>query len=163
MNKRNITLILILISLPIAYLLLNRNIETNSTFSKNHFSIKNLEQIDRIFISENKTKKYALLSKDKAQVWKINNKWVVNESRMRILLETIRDIEVKYEVDNNATKDVMSQIAANGVKVMIYKKDHLIKSYFVGAPTSNNLGTYMLETGITQPVVVHIPGIKKIA
>jgi hypothetical protein len=125
---------------------------------KGHFAIKNLEQIDRIFISENKTKKYALLHKDPQNVWRVNNNWVVNESRMRILLETIRDIEVNYEVEKSAREQILPQIAANGVKTMIYRGDKLIKSYFIGTPTSNMMGTYILEEGSSTPMVVHIPG-----
>lgn len=158
MKKKNIILVIILIILPLLYYVINRDVESNSTVSKEHFAIKNLEQIDRIFISENKTKKFALLSKDNQNIWRVNNNWVVNESRMRILLETIRDIEVNYEVEKNAIPPILQQIAANGVKTMIYRGDKLIKSYFVGSPTSNNLGTYILEEGSNTPMVVHIPG-----
>jgi len=158
MSKKNIILIIILIALPCIYFFLKTDIETNAAISKAHFSIKNLEQIDKIFISESKTKKFALLTKDHQSVWRVNNNWVVNESRMRILLETIRDIEMNYKVDDKAQEQILSQIAANGVKTMIYKGEKLLKSYFIGAPTNNMMGTYILEEGSSTPYVIHIPG-----
>lgn len=158
MNKKNIILIVVLIALPLVYFILEKDISTNSDLEEDHFAISNLEDIDQIFISENKSKRFALLSKDENNIWRINNRWVVNESRMRILLETIRDIRIKYEVPQNAQSTIMAQIAGTGVKTMIYDGDKLLKSYFVGTPTSDMLGTYIVEQGSERPWVVHIPG-----
>lgn len=158
MNKKNLLLIVILVALPIAYYFLSKNIESNTEISKDHFAIKDLEQIDKIFISENKGKNYALLTKDENNIWRVNNNWVINESRLKILFETFRDIEVKYEVDEKAAKPILAQIAATGVKTIIYSGDKVLKSYFVGTPTNDMMGTFMVESGSKKPVVVHIPG-----
>lgn len=158
MNKKTFLLITILLAVPAAYFLLQKDVDTNTELSPEHYSIKNLEQIDKIFISENNTKDFALLTKDNNNVWRVNKNWVVNESRMRILLETIRDIRVKYEVDPSTQKAILGRIAASGVKTMIYSGDKLLKAYFIGTPTSNMLGTYIAEQGSTRPAVVHIPG-----
>jgi hypothetical protein len=158
MNKKTIILLTILIAIPLAYYFLKKDLNTNSTVNDDHFAISNLDDIDKIFISENKTKDFALLTKDPNNVWRINNRWVVNESRMRILLETFRDVRVKYEVPEEAKSTIMAQIAGTGVKTMIYNGNKLMKSYFVGTPTSDMLGTYIVESGSNNPIVVHIPG-----
>lgn len=158
MNKKTLLLLAILVIIPLLYWYLKKDINTNSQIEDDYYAISNLEQIDKIFISENKSKNYAILTKGKDNVWKINNRWVVNESRMRILMETFRDIRIKYEIPEESKETILAQIAGTGVKTMIYNGDKLIKSYFVGTPTSDMLGTYIVEQGSKDPVVVHIPG-----
>jgi len=158
MTKKNLILLLVLIALPLAYFVLKRNINSNVAKDKNYFAIKNVEKIDKIFISNSATKEHATVAKGADNVWRVNDNWIVNEVRLQRLLETARDLEIKYEVDEDVRAEIMKQLAATGMKTMFYSNGELVKSYFVGNPTVDMMSTYIVEEGSNKPYVVHIPG-----
>jgi len=158
MTKKNLILLLVLILLPLAYFLLKRNVNSNMALDKDYFAVKNLEKIDKIFISNSATREYATVAKGADKVWRVNDNWIVNEVRLQRLLATARDLEIKYQVDEDVRAEIMKQLAATGMKTMFYSNGKLIKSYFVGNPTVDMLSTYIVEEGSDKPYVVHIPG-----
>jgi len=88
-----------------------------------------------------------------------NDKYPVKKSPMRILLKTIKSIEVKHPVPKAAYDHIIAQLATKHTKVEIYdNKDNLIKCYYVGEAASNYLGSYMILEDADNPYVVHIPG-----
>jgi len=57
-------------------------------------------------------------------------------------------------------KTIVSNLAVKSIKVEIYQKSKLIRTYYVGGPTKDQYGTYMLLEGSSQPFVMYIKGFK---
>ena len=147
-------ILFILISFFVIFLFYNNNQKLKSEAEKN-FAIENIDEINKIFLSDRKGTNLTLYKNDK--VWKINNKYNVRNDAINTLLTTIKDIKVQRPVSNTSYNNVIRQLASTGVKVEIYygKK---IKTYTVGGSTSNHLGTYMLMDEAKNPYIIHIPG-----
>ena len=147
-------ILFILISFFVIFLFYNNNQKLKREAEKN-FAIENIDEINKIFLSDRKGTNLTLYKNDK--VWKINNKYNVRNDAINTLLTTIKDIKVQRPVSNTSYNNVIRQLASTGVKVEIYygKK---IKTYTVGGSTSNHLGTYMLMDEAKNPYIIHIPG-----
>ena len=119
------------------------------------FSIKEIEKIDKIFLSDRKGNNITL-QKEK-NIWTVNNKYNVRNDAISTLLSTIQKISIQRPVPENGYNNVIKQLATTGVKVEIYYNNK-IKTYTVGGSTSNHLGTYMLMAKADNPYIVHIAG-----
>lgn len=126
-----------------------------------NFTIKNIEDIDRIFIKD-VTNEEANLSKIDG-VWYVNDKFKARPENIELILETVKNIEVQRSVPKEAIQPVITDIAALHKKVDFYANGELIKTYFIGNPTQDHYGTYMLletpsEGRSTVPYITHMPG-----
>jgi hypothetical protein len=106
--------------------------------------------------------------------WTLNGSDKAHEQNMEMLLTTLRNLEVKYPVPQKAHDNIVKVMAANSVKVEVYKNDHRIKlgqlklfpfvknasTFYVGNATQDNQGTYMLMEGADRPFVVTVPGFR---
>ena len=151
MIKKVLFLLIIISSI---YLINNENRKIKKEAEKN-FSIENINEIDKVFLSDRKGNNI-VLKKDEDS-WFINEKFKVRKDAINTLLTTINEVEVQRPVSNTAYNNVIKQLATTGVKVEIYYRDN-IKTYTVGGSTSDHLGTYMLMEDGENPYVVHIPG-----
>mgnify|MGYP001173519168 CR=1 FL=1 len=151
MIKKVLFLLIIISSI---YLINNENRKIKKEAEKK-FSIENINEIDKVFLSDRKGNNL-LLKKDE-DLWFINEKFKVRKDAINTLLTTINEVEVQRPVSNTAYNNVIKQLATTGVKVEIYYRDN-IKTYTVGGSTSDHLGTYMLMEDGENPYVVHIPG-----
>ena len=52
----------------------------------------------------------------------------------------------------------MKLMASKSTKVEIYQKNILVKTYYVGHPTMDNLGTFMYLENSSVPFIMYIPG-----
>jgi hypothetical protein len=77
---------------------------------------------------------------------------------MNTLLETIYSIRVKETVPKTAFNTVVKRLATQAVKVEIYLNNELSKTYYVGGPTLDYYGTYMLLENSSTPYVMWIQG-----
>jgi hypothetical protein len=66
---------------------------------------------------------------------------------------------VNYPVAESAQNMVIKDMASHNRKVEIYDRGgKLLRAYYVGKPSIDNLGTYMMVDGATKPYVMVIPG-----
>ena len=151
MIKKVLFLLIVISSI---YLINNENRKIKKEAEKK-FSIENINEIDKVFLSDRKGNNL-VLKKDE-DLWFINEKFKVRKDAINTLLTTINEVEVQRPVSNTAYNNVIKQLATTGVKVEIYYRDN-IKTYTVGGSTSDHLGTYMLMEDGENPYVVHIPG-----
>ena len=151
MIKRVLFLLIVISSI---YLINNENRKIKKEVEKK-FSIENINEIDKVFLSDRKGNNI-VLKKDEDS-WFINERFKVRQDAINTLLTTINEVEVQRPVSNTAYNNVIKQLATTGVKVEIYYKNN-IKTYTVGGSTSDHLGTYMLMEDGENPYVVHIPG-----
>ncbi|MCO6500702.1 MAG: hypothetical protein J5I47_10025 [Vicingus serpentipes] len=161
-NKIVYILIVVLAAFAVYYFFTNKKSTLEDTEGAlADFAIEDTASIDKIFIADAKGEKITLS--------KIDNKWMVNgqyEARpdnIRLLMKTFFRISVKMPVPKSAFNVVVKNIATGATKVEIYQgKEKPSKVYYVGGPTLNHQGTYMLleEDGVksTIPYIMHIPG-----
>ena len=161
-NKVLIVLLVALIAVAI-YLFSTNKTETVSDIegAKSEFSIQDTSKITKIFIADAKGGKVTL-SKN-GNVWMVDNKYVARPDNIKLLLKTFNRISVKSPVPKSAFNNIIKSLATGGTKVEIYEGESKpSKVYYVGGPTLDHQGTYMLlETeGVksTAPFIMHIPG-----
>jgi hypothetical protein len=54
--------------------------------------------------------------------------------------------------------NAVRMLATRNTKVEVYHKKKLLKTIYVGGPTQDQMGTFMMLEGSSVPFVVHIPG-----
>ena len=121
------------------------------------FAVKDTASIDKIFLADKDGYKL-LLERKSPSVWMINNQFEARPDAIKVLLETINQIEVKAPVGRASFNTVVKKLAVKSTKVEIYQKGTLVKTYYVGGTTEDFFGTYMMIEGSAAPFIMHIPG-----
>jgi len=158
MNKNKTLYILLAILLGLAaYFMFNNK---KSTIKKNlsNFAINDTASINKIFLADKQNK--TVLLERKNGYWTANKKDYCRKDAIDNLLTTIKDIKVKAPVPKAAFETEVKRIASNGIKVEIYTSNPDIpyKVYYVGGPTTDHQGTYMLLENSATPFIMHLPG-----
>ncbi len=164
MKKSSIITIVVLAILSALAIYFYKSKGGHSTIDKeaSNFAIKDTASIDKIFLAD-KDGKSVLLEKTKTG-WLLNKTHAVRPDALEMLLYTMRMLEVKSPVSKTSLKNVLKILASKSTKVEVYSKGDKIKQYYVGHPTQDHLGTYMLLTDVNndenyqEPFITHIPG-----
>jgi len=122
-----------------------------------NFAVKDTASITKIFMAD-KRGKQVTLERVNSNEWKVNGKYPAKTSSMKILLETMHGISVKSTVPKTAFNNVVKRMAAEAVKVEIYQKGSLSKTYYVGGTTIDFYGTYMMLENSSTPFVMWLQG-----
>lgn len=131
----------------------NSTLDTDDT----SFLVEDTAAVSKIFIADMRGSKVTLTRQQ--GFWMVNNEYRVRPEFMEVLMNTIRRISVAYPVAEAAHNQVIKELATDNKKVMLYNQQgDLIKSYYVGGSTTDNLGTYMMIDGSNKPMVCVIPG-----
>ncbi len=173
MNKTRRYIVLLVLLGAAAVFLLNQ--KHNSTLKKQEadFSVSDTSTVTKIFIADKRMHEVTLQRTPKG--WRLNGNQKVNERIVQSLLGTMHRIKVQAPVSNVSFDNVVSRMASIGIKVEVYqevyridwfdkiklfKHEKLTKVFYVGDATANNLGTYMLMEGASQPYITYIPGFR---
>jgi len=156
--KRNIIYLLILVALVAAsyYLLSNKKNKTLSD-EVSEFGIKDTGSIQKVFMADKKGNEITL-TREEQYAWKVNGSYEARPDPIVNLLTTINMVSVRSPVAKAGYNNVMKQLASGGIKVEIYGTTGLIKTYYVGGPTQDQMGTFMYLEGASVPFVTQIPG-----
>ena len=120
------------------------------------FAIEDVSRVDRIFIARRDGATIDLRKGRK--FWTVNEKYRARSANIKLLLETLAQVEIKYIPPRAAVDNITREIAVHGIKVEVYDvREQLLKSYYVGGSTSDERGTHMIMQGSNQPFVTHIP------
>ena len=163
--KKNTLLLALLIGLlaVAAYFYLSN---PNSTIGEREgvlsdFVIEDTASINKIFIADAEGGNVTLSRSENG--WLVNDLYVARPDNIQLLLKTFYRIEVQEPVSKASFNTVVRNIATNAVKVEIYQgKDKPSKVYYLGGPTNNHQGTYVLleEDGVksSTPFVMGMSG-----
>ena len=124
------------------------------------FAVEDTASVTKIFLA-NKTGTHSTLVKQPDGTWMVNNKFKARPDAINHLLTTIQKLEVSSPVSTSGESNVIKNLATQGTKVEIYqnnKHDKPAKVYYVGGPTQNQLGTFMILENSSKPFIMHIPG-----
>lgn len=155
--KKNIIIIgLIAILGIVTIILISRNSSSSIKRELRDFAVEDTASIDRIF----------MVRKDNQQVtltrvndhWMVNEKYMVRADAIDLLLKTLNRIRVKSPVSTSMADNAVRMLATRNTKVEVYHKNKLLRTLYVGGPTQDQMGTFMMLEGSSTPFVVHIPG-----
>ena len=121
------------------------------------FAVSDTASIDKIFMADRQGKSVLLERKPNAEWW-VNGKFRARPDMINTLLYTIKSLEVRSPVGKNLYNQTMKLLASNAVKVEIYTDAQLAKTYYVGHPSMDNMGTFMYLEGSSVPFIMCIPG-----
>jgi hypothetical protein len=163
MKKQIIIFSILLVCLIIGSLLFFYSSDNNlSDKSERNFEIKDKSSIDKIFIANKKGIKVLLTRQN--DIWKVNEKYVARDVRIKTLLKTAQNIKVKQRVPKAQMERILKNLATENIKIEFFSRDDLIKSYFIGSADGSTTGTYMLlideESGrnFPTPFLTHLVG-----
>lgn len=174
MKKYRFTILITLILVVVAVLLtLNQNKGTMRN-KGNTFAVSDTSNITRLFFAD-KRNNMVKLDRMADGSWKLNDEFIANQESVNVMLKTLIAIDIKAPVAKAARNNIIRLLAAKSVKTEVYQKvfrinlfdkirlfphEKLTKVYYVGDPTQDNIGTYMLMEGSEEPYVVYIPGFR---
>ncbi len=121
------------------------------------FAFEDTSLVNKIFLA-NKNNETILLERISVNRWMVNKKFLARQDAIKNLLDAIASVQVKSPVPKTALQQINKLLATRATKVEIYANDKLVKTYYVGDPTPDNLGTYMILEGSSVPFVTHRPG-----
>ena len=154
--KRYITLLIVLILLGIAFYLYYSNNKGTLGKELKDFAVEDTSSVNKIFLVDKSNNQVSLTRHE--GYWMVNNKYEVRKDAIDILLKTIKRIQVKSTIPKASHNTVIKNLAGKSTKVEIYIDDKCAKTYYVGYPTQDQQGTYMLIENSKEPFITHIPG-----
>jgi hypothetical protein len=156
--KKNVIylIILALLAFAVIYLFKFKGDRSSIASQLKDFAIADTAAISRVVITD-KQGKILVLKKEKSG-WFVNDTIPARKDIVQVLLETLKRIEVKSPVNKPMRENVMKQLSTGAIKVQVYNNDDLQKSFFVGGPTMDGTGTFMILADADEPLITHIPG-----
>lgn len=161
MKKNKFLIITLLVLIAIAsYFFISKSSGTLKNELKD-FAIEDTVSIDKIFISDYTGEKVTLTRGDK--YWVVDGAHKARPESIEVIMNTFYRIAVKSPVAKAAMNNVIKDIATKTIKVEIYQgKDKPSKVYYIGGPTQDQMGTYMVLENDGEkssvPFIMHIPG-----
>lgn len=157
--KKNLPLILALVlALVAAWFVLGRR---DSTLSKEEleFAVKDTGKVNRIFLAD-RLGNTVRLDRKSLDTWLVNDSFPARADLLKSLLEAVSRIQVKTRVPKAGFNNVMKALASDGIKCEIYldPEDEPVSVYYIGGPTADQLGTFMMKENGELPFIGEIPG-----
>ena len=127
------------------------------------FAVHNIDDVTQVRLTDVQGDVLVLTKKDKK--WIVNGKYEANESTRQLLFTAIQKIETNYRSPVNAEKNVLKDMGTihNKCEIYLNNEDKPSKVYYVGGPTADGKGTYMIMERDGQMArhsyVTHIPGV----
>ena len=138
------------------------------------FAVEDTSAITKIFIADKNNNEVTLV-RSTGGGWLVNGKNPAQPAKLNSFLKTLADLEVRSPVPLAARDNVLKRMSVLAKKIEIYQvvptvdlfnfirlfpKEKMVKSYYIGDVTQDNLGTFMLMEGADDPYVIHIPGFR---
>jgi hypothetical protein len=113
------------------------------------------EEITRIELSENGKK---LTLQKKGESWLVNGKTDARKSGVLFIIRILKEIKIKSPVSPELFNSEITGKGIIPVRVMVYEKNRLLKSFYVYKTGSNIYGNIMKIKAFSKPYIVYIPG-----
>lgn len=127
-----------------AYMALFQDTYRTSVRAATDFEIEDTSSVGKIVIAD-RAGRVITVERGRGEDWILNGQYPARTDAVDVLLTTFRNIYVQRPVSKNAQEEVNRVMAADSKKVDIYDRDgKRIKTWYVGHPTIDNKGTYML-------------------
>ena len=158
MKKNRLTIIIVIALLAIALFFYLNNSKGTIKKELRDFAVEDTASITKIFLVDKANHQVTLERKN--HEWIVNKKFTARRDVINLLLKTIKRISVRAPVPKAAEDNIVKNLAVKSTKIEIYKDNDLIKTYYVGGPTQDQYGTYMLLKNSSRPFIMEIPGFR---
>ena len=156
-KNKTILLVALLMAIVAALLIYFKSYKGTIREELKDFAISDTSSITKIFLADKKGKQ-VLLEKIAPGDWKVNGKFTARRDAINTLLYTMKNLEVKSPVARSAYNNVIKNMASKAIKTEIYQQGELTKTYYVGEPAADQLGTFMMLENSSAPFIMQIPG-----
>ncbi|MDX1685262.1 MAG: DUF4340 domain-containing protein [Saprospiraceae bacterium] len=156
--KRSWWLLIILLILLAAWLFVSQKEKSamEELSYERDFSVEKIGQVGRIHIDYEEREPVDIIKKGDA--WFLNDTMEIWKPTVSIILQTLRDLEVKYTPPKAALPGFRKDIDEFGIHVKVYNvQEDLMTAFSIGGVTPGEDGTFVLKEGSDQPFVVGIP------
>jgi hypothetical protein len=156
---KNKTPLIILVSLIVVALFVY--LYKTQKFTKKElsdFAIKDTSIVTKIFLTNKSGGVNIVLEKQADNIWLVNNKFRARTDALQNVLSTLSSLKVKAPVGRSSFNNVIKELASSAIKVEVYSQSDLLKTIYVGGPTMDYNGTFMMIEGSSKPFIVEIPG-----
>jgi hypothetical protein len=143
MKKNGIALLVVIVLGVITIFLVRHNGSSTVPKDLRDFALADTASITKIFLAD-KAGHQVILQKEKPGEWKVNGKWKARNDGIFNLLFVVKNLSVKSMISERAQTNVIKTLVTSAIKIEIYQGDKLVKMYYVGGETPDNVGTYML-------------------
>lgn len=175
-NKNRIYLIIAIVLLALSVVIILFENGTIKRFSQeppsDSFAIKDTSLVTKIFLADMHGNN-VLLSKNNG-AWMVNDSTPATSQKVESLLSIMTNLTIREPVVKTAHNTINSALAVGGIKVEIYQiapkfklfgikfgeKERLVKTYYMGPATQDNLSNFAVLEGLDVPYVVHVPGFR---
>jgi hypothetical protein len=154
MKKKIIKLILYFILIGLSLFILFRN-RTPFGRDNSSFASEPKEEITRIEFSSGTSR---LSLEKKGDVWIINGKTEARKSGILFIMRILKEIKIKSPVSADLFESEVSGKDVKPVKVKVFEKNKLLKSFMVYKTNSNIYGNIMKIREGSKPFIVYVPG-----
>jgi hypothetical protein len=126
------------------------------------FEIKDTASVDEIILSDTEGNEGVHLVRAEDGSWGMQNGACVQQHLVQTMLATMKHIKVKSPVPKGSVETVNKNLTSHHRKVEIYQNGKISKTWYVGQPTQDQYGTYMLlkdpEKGKSpEPFIMYMP------
>ncbi len=125
------------------------------------FSIKDTTSINKIIITDQHNRVITLVKNELN--WTDSEGNCMIQEPIHTILETIKNIQFKGYVPEGSRKNIVRLMVGNHMKVEIFQNNEWAKTWYIGHPTQDHYGTYMLlETPDEKsdlPVIMKVKGL----
>ncbi len=121
-----------------------------------NFAVKENIEISKVILYE-KGEKLTLM-KDREDEWIIKENGKVREEAISSLLKILKEMKIKYPISSDNFNRDISATKTEPVKVYVFGKNRLVKSFFVYQTSSNIYGNVMKMKPFSKPFVMYVPG-----
>ncbi len=162
MKKKNIIIWIVPLLTAIVIIFYIQSKKSTLPRDMQDFAVKDTASINKIFMADMAGLEATLTREN--NIWKINKKFDVRPDVIKTLLKTIHDVEIKSPVGNKMKENVTKRLSSSSIKVEIYIKDELVKTFYIGGETQDKTGTIAILEDVdtkvkaSDPYVLHIPG-----
>ncbi len=130
---------------------------SRSPFGKNNtsFAAESGKEITRIEFGENGKR---LILEKKGEDWLINGKTEARKSGILFILRILKEMRIKSPVSPELFNNEINLKDIFPVKVKVFEKRRLLKSFLVYKTKSNTYGNIMKIREGSKPFIVYVPG-----
>jgi len=157
MRKKISFLILGVLLIGAVYLAATRH-EGTIQKEKRDFAVEDTSSVDKLFLADKENN--TILLERKNGYWALNSRYEARPDLVDLLLKTMARIRVKEPVPRTSQKQIIENLAVKSVKVEVYQHEKLTKVFYVGGPTQDSYGTYMILENSSAPFIMEIPGFR---
>ena len=121
------------------------------------FHIEDTASIGRIVLRDKRPQEATLVRTEKG--WMVDGEHLARKRAMAILMKTFYKMRLKNFIAESMQQTVLSRLSSTAVEVEVYdRKGNKLRHFYVGPPTMDEMGSYMMNKGGDAPYAVFIPG-----